>query len=60
VQTPSGTGQRAQAPAAQTRPATLDGTQGRSQGRTGYAGCLDSGSYQQLEQDRQARTFGER
>ena len=27
---------------------------------TGYAGRLDSGSYQQLEQDRQARTFGKR
>ena len=68
VQTPSSTGQRAQAPAAQTHPATLGGTQG-AQGRyqnratggggTGYAGRLDSGSYQQLEQDRQARTFGQ-
>ncbi|HJS85891.1 MAG TPA: hypothetical protein VJ779_10565 [Acetobacteraceae bacterium] len=71
VQTPtaSSAGQRRQAPASQTHPATLGGTQG-TQGRfqnraaspgagTGYAGRLDSGSYQQLEQDRQARMFGE-
>ncbi len=74
VQSPASSsgGQRTQsaarAPSTQTQAATLGGSQGaqsRYQNRgasTGaggsYAGHLDSASYQQLEQDRQARTTG--